>query len=1252
MSKSGGHAALSVEELVGRVADEFIEALDRGERPEVEEVVRRHPEYAAVLRDVLTAILAMQPAPGETTDRRAPTDPARCLGDFRIIREVGRGGMGVVYEAEQISLSRRVALKVLPFAAALDARQLQRFRNEAQAAAHLHHTNIVPVYAVGCDRGTHYYAMQFIDGQNLAGVIRGHGSRPDRAAPPPCQETPVLAALTTARATADLAYSRTVARLGIQAAEALEHAHQLGIVHRDVKPANLMVDTGGHLWVTDFGLARLQNDAGLTLSGDLLGTLAYMSPEQARGQHGMVDHRTDIYSLGASLYELLSLAPPFRAADRAGLLRAIAEDEPAAPHWLNRAIPAELETIVLKALAKAPAERYASAQALADDLRRFLDDKPILARRPTVGQRLGRWARRNRGAVRAAAAAAVVTTLAIVIGLAVGIVTIRSERDRAQTAERERTHQLYNSLVAQAQASRLAGGVGSRADAQAALAEAAKLAPRMNLGPNPLLRLRNEVIATYTMTDVRVEAEWEGHPAGTRAVAFDSELRRYARCEADGTITVRKVLDDSEEARLDRAVTLPGNYFLKFSRDGAYLAVWVKGHLGNAGAVWDLARRTVRRSFDGTAWMDFGSASRLAVCRPRDALRVVDLGTDREESPRAIPIASADRFYFDAKGQKLAVCRPGARQIDVWDLSTSDPPRRLSLPGPIDSLAWHPTGRSLAVGSGRAALVWELDEAKPRLTLIGHLSEVIGLAFSPDGGLLATTSWDQTLRLWDPRSGRQLLAGPGSSPLQFASDGRLAFTNGTRLVVARTAPPDGVRALHEPSAEGNGPIAIGPHDLLAINRNHGVRFWDLPTGSEAGFLPVGRPTYLAFDPAGRYLLTAGDSKSLARWPIDREPGGRLGFGIGDPELIPYPAGRPEHLSFTRDGRTLITSVGNEVFVHDWPEAAIRLRLRGPSGLWMPEVSSDGRWIATGCWHGPEMQVRDSRTGAIAHRLTFPLLSGCRVGFSPDDRWLVMGTAGEYVAFETETWRRAWAISRNAAGEHPGVMAFSPDGRLLAVADSPTLVKLYRAGSAEEIATLPAPDPQMLVELAFSPDGSRLAANTEGNRAFVWDLRAIRAELSRLGLDWALPDYPPAESDRSAARVVQTRPEHPWACNALAWFLSTGPAERRDPSAALPLAETAACLNPAPHTLNTLGAVYFRLGRWADAEDALTRSVALQGHGGTAYDHFFLAMCEHRLGKRQQARTAYDRAVRWMNQNRSEDNELNRLRAETEALIER
>jgi len=480
--------------MVGAV-QEYLHTLEAGNRPNRQDFLARYPDFAKPLADCLDALEFVhtvgprleEPAAGEAPSGPShvpPSDFGTPFGDFRILREIGRGGMAVVYEAEQLSLGRRIALKVLPFALTLDPRQLQRFKNEGRAAAHLHHTNIVPIYSVGCERGVHFYAMQYVEGQSLAAVIRelrqlaglesgthgrtGSGSNPssakgipdnqptgsyvplsgNRQSPPDVHPETAAAPTTlelrtggsTDRSTKTPAFFQSAARLGVQAAEALEHAHQLGVVHRDIKPGNLLVDGHGHLWVTDFGLAQFQSDAALTVTGDLVGTLRYMSPEQALAKRKLVDHRTDIYSLGATLFELLTLEPPFRGRDREELLRQIAFEEPHAPRRLNPAIPIDLETIITKALAKAPEDRYATAQEMANDLRRFLEDRPILARRPTLLEKASKWSRRHRPVV----ISAVVLLVTAALGLAASTVIIAREQAltkkayKAEAEQRER----------------------------------------------------------------------------------------------------------------------------------------------------------------------------------------------------------------------------------------------------------------------------------------------------------------------------------------------------------------------------------------------------------------------------------------------------------------------------------------------------------------------------------------------------------------------------------------------------------------------------------------------------------------------------------------------------------------------------------------------------------------------------------------------------------------------------------------------
>jgi len=433
------------EATLGALVDELTDRLRDGEAVDLEACVRLHPGLEGQLRGLFPALEMMaalarsagraRPGSGQGPTTPAGDDPrleSGVLGDYRIVREAGRGGMGIVFEAWQVSLGRRVALKILPLAASADPRHLRRFRLEAQAAGHLHHPHIVPVHAVGSERGVHYYAMQFIEGRSLADLARDlrrgpastdveddprpagrpttltRPATPGPAAPPPSGPAPPppMAFVTS---------SREVARLGVQAAEALEHAHGLGIVHRDIKPANLLIQPDGHLWVADFGLARFGAEDDLTRTGDLLGTLRYMSPEQATARRVAVDHRTDIYSLGATLYELLAGRPAFDGHDRQELLRRIAQEDPAPPRRADPSIPRDLETAVLKAMAKEPEGRYATAGEMADDLRRFLADEPVRARRPAAPERAARWARRHRVALTSAAAALV---LALGVGSA------------------------------------------------------------------------------------------------------------------------------------------------------------------------------------------------------------------------------------------------------------------------------------------------------------------------------------------------------------------------------------------------------------------------------------------------------------------------------------------------------------------------------------------------------------------------------------------------------------------------------------------------------------------------------------------------------------------------------------------------------------------------------------------------------------------------------------------------------------------
>jgi serine/threonine protein kinase len=457
-------ATNDLDKAFARIIEELTHKLQSGEPIEEEQYFAEYPDHAERLRRLMPTLRVMADigvAPGDHHGDENESKPSiGLLGDYRLIREIGRGGMGIVYEAQQISLNRRVAIKVLPFAAVLDSKQLQRFKNEALAAAQLDHPNIVHIYFVGCERRVHYYAMQYIEGQTLDDIIRELRAANERRATaslggsrggwPTCGAAAGYALAAAAksasieRTTGPVAFFRTVAHLGICAAEALDHAHQLGIVHRDIKPSNLLLDIRGSLWITDFGLARFGTDPSLTTTGELLGTLRYMSPEQAVGKPALVDHRADIYSLGATLYELATLEPAFSGVDRAEILRKIALDEPRRPCRLNPQFSRDLETILLKAMEKDPAGRYGSAHELADDLRRFVEERPVLAKPPSPRERVIKWSRRHRAVVRASALVAALASLALAICTAWAVRERGSAIEQRLNAERQRDRAMAN----------------------------------------------------------------------------------------------------------------------------------------------------------------------------------------------------------------------------------------------------------------------------------------------------------------------------------------------------------------------------------------------------------------------------------------------------------------------------------------------------------------------------------------------------------------------------------------------------------------------------------------------------------------------------------------------------------------------------------------------------------------------------------------------------------------------------------------
>jgi WD40 repeat protein/serine/threonine protein kinase len=1157
----------SSDQALGRLVDELTAKLQAGEPVDRQACLREHPEYAEQLRQLLPALEMLAglgrsavEAPGELLSVGPAEEMLGTLGDFRLLREIGRGGMGVVYEAVQISLSRRVALKVLPFAAAMDTKQLQRFKNEAQAAAHLQHTNIVPVHYVGCERGVHFYAMQYIEGQTLAAVIRdlrrlagpeafagepplglaaslaselamgrwapakqpgGEGvglcgrvesTGPYRPHHPttssPHDLTPPVAVLSTEPSTRSPGFFRTVAHLGMQAAEALEHAHQLGVIHRDIKPANLLVDAGGRLWVTDFGLAHCQSQPGLTMTGDLVGTLRYMSPEQALAKRVTVDARTDVYSLGATLYELLTLEPAYNGRNREEVLRQIAFEEPRPPSRGNKALPAELETIVLKAMAKNPEERYATAQELADDLRRFLEDKPIKAKRPSLQQRAAKWARRHKTMVRAA----VVVLVLAMAALAVSAVLIwRANQELLRTlyyqyialAEREcatndmnKADQLLAACPTEMRGwewhylRRLArsGVVALRHKNPALCVAFSRDGRRLATGTQD-----GTVTIWDTVTWLAVQS-FAAHPHHhVRCVDFSSDGQRLATAGWDGTARVWNVesgralytlRDQSHGVAVDRAV---------FSSDGRWLAT-AGGDMGVT--LWDAETGQLCRTLEGHRRGSFKGLT----------------------------------FSPDSRLLAAAVCDQKA--VNVWDPSTGR--LLLSLSGQdvqLHEVAFSPDGRRLAAASVRSFLsgfpgdirIWDAATGELLQRLRGHTNVVFSLAFSPDGRRLASASEDMRVKLWDVSTGKETLTLHGHQGcvmwVAFSPDGnRLASASDDGTVRVWDATPLGGTSAEEPftlrgDSQGVHDVAFGPDGdrLATANEDHTVRIWDAMTGKELrvldGFADSVRG--IAFSPDGRWLAAVCYNSDLVVCDLR---------GGQPPHLIPN-AGNCS-VAFSPDGRHIATAgmgPDKNYPVKVWDTITQQQCLSLPGHSWLVHklaFSPDGRHLASASFDWT-VKIWDVTPGQEFRSLFAwgsppPVLTNLvsiQVALAPSVRTL-RDHAGvvKAVAFSPKGKRLAsashdgtvkicktepnWPLELTLHDPTGGIesVAFSPDEQRLATGHRDATVKVWDLATGECQRTLHG-HTHWVKALAFSTDGRRLASGSLDGTVKLWDVRS-------------------------------------------------------------------------------------------------------------------------------------------------------------------
>jgi serine/threonine protein kinase/WD40 repeat protein len=1140
------------------LGEEFLARLRRGERPSVGEFAARDPGRAGEIREFLSALQlveGLRPHPDETVDAGRPRGESAVaapewVGDFRVLRELGRGGMGVVYEAEQESLGRHVALKVLAPGVARSPQQLRRFVREARAAARLHHTNIVPVFGVGEHDGLHYYAMQFIPGLGLDKVLdevrrikgrgpfgRADGSSTTRRGPTDATGTSVAISVASghfglpepvggpgeaaasrpstlaAETDSDARYARGVARIGLQVAEALEYAHQQGTLHRDVKPSNIVLDVHGVAWVTDFGLAKAAEDEDLTRTGDLIGTIRYMAPERFRGR---ADARSDVYGLGLALYELLALRPAFLGSDRERLLYEVTQVEPTPLRALNPSVPRDLATVVHKAIEKEAAHRYPSAAALAEDLRRFLADRPVAARRARPAERLARWARRNPGQASLGAALSMALALVVVVFVAADLRLRREHADtlfhlgRAESAEARAVSKLLDSYIAQARASRRGRHVGRRAEGLGAIDAAARLD---GTGAR-LLELRNEAVACLALPDLRPRDPWPGRASdGFVGVDFDPASGRMARGAPDGSVLIRAPSGGDP-------LRLPGNgaraVFLRFSPDGRHLAVKHQGAAGPILAAWDVGRREkvleVPGGIHGDA-VDFHPDGRTLAAGRRDGSIVLYDLEGRRPPRRLGPSLVSQLIRFDPSGDRIAAVSPDSRKgVEVVRADDGTVLAAWELADPAYTAAWHPDGRWLAVGTqeGRIRLLDPEDPGRAPRTFGGHDGEVVALAVHPGGTLLASASWDATVRLWDSRSGEELVKGPVTKvhPIRFSRDGRLLGPGSglDETWLWEVAEGAECRNLVGPDGEGARTATVEFLEgggVLVSSGDAGLRF-EPPSGDgAAAFAAMPGTSGVAIAPDQSYLITSGQA-GLLRWPVRRPSAGAI--RVGPPAPLGPLAGVPTgQVRLARDGRTLAAVLDKErgrVRVLDVEGRREPVELSGQVDLDRLALSPDGRWAATGTWHGNGVTAWDARTGAVGREL--PVQGSADALFSPDGRLLLTASGTEYVLWEAGTWAERLRIPRSQAGDLPGVAAFAPDGRLLAVTRTRSTVQLVDPATGRELATLEAPDPQNVAGLGFSPDGRLLIAALNDPRIQVWDLGAIRRGLAAMNLDWSPP----------------------------------------------------------------------------------------------------------------------------------------------------
>jgi WD40 repeat protein/tRNA A-37 threonylcarbamoyl transferase component Bud32 len=1005
------------------------------------------------------------------------------LPGYEILGELGRGGMGVVYKARQTRLNRLVALKMILAGRHAGEADLARFRTEAEAIARLQHPHIVQVYEVGEYDGIPYFSLEFCGGGSLE-------RRLDGTPLPPPEAAALLESL----------------------ALAAHAAHQHDIVHRDLKPANILLSDEGEPKLTDFGLAKRLDAQGQTQSGAVMGTPSYMAPEQADGKSKGLGPAADVYALGAILYECLTGRPPFKAATPLDTLMQVIHDEPVPPSRLQPTVPRDLETICLRCLQKDPAKRFPTALALAEDLDRFRTGEPVASRPVGALERGWRWCRRNPRLAALTASVALLLVL-IAVGALVAAVWLNQERQvaraqeeqanterlaaeqnlrRAVDAENDAREKLWGSYLAQARAGRFSRQPGQRFDSLEALARAAAI--------RPTEELRDEAIACLALADLRRAGPREG-PAEPETPLW------FCKIEPDDRGRVN--ITDKRSGR--RLVSLPGhtgaNPLPVWSPDGRYLAVFHPGvDVGpRALTLWDWRNEKVLlrgECFHDTAqgWID---GSRGYFFTGRDGVtRLYELPGGKVLREVRLEHHPTMWFHPSPDGRLVAATSRTDRVVELFDFQSGRLLARLDVPGTMAGVAWHPHSRLLACRCSRAGIVlWDVRERKKLAT--SNAGAEAGLWFSRDGDLLLASGWDGLIHLIDPVDGSVLLSAPGALGWGPLADDRWVAelttymgyyelaTGHENWLLDRHRRDFGVHADFTPDGR-----------LLALAGPDAVALYDVEARAEVARLPVGYSESVLFHPSGRGLVTYTATRGLEWWPVKRPTDGSTAWQIGPPRSLGQ---HPQYAQYN----WMAWGAGDQLVVSDWKAGTVVLldssrptarRVFPHHGPRSVSASPDGRWVAAGTWTGKALRVWDAATGLPVKDLEVPNPTSGHVAFSPDGKWLVTASSDAFRWWRTGTWEAGRVLERGGTWL-PGPLAFSPDGKLLAVCDKPDRVKLLDAQNGAMLANLPGRGPKGIVGLRFNRDGTRLLVSQEGT--YLWDLAAVRTRLAAMGLqgDW-------------------------------------------------------------------------------------------------------------------------------------------------------